>query len=264
MNSRVAAAEAYVQSLKTGEPSAAERAAKHLAPDAVLSTGREEVKGRDEVLKRVTGQWPFTPVLIHGGWSDPIPEGDQLKVHADFPALGAAPAAMNLTFSFNGSDQISRVDQQTVMNPPGQPTEALPDFVRGIVNAALANGTPLCVAYVDENGQPVLSLRGSTVVFNNHQLAIWVRNAAGGIVKAMDSNPRLSLLYRDSKTRTTLIFQGRGHVATDEETRNRLYEMTPEVEQNHDPSRKGAALVIDVVKAQGGGPRGGVRVERTA
>ncbi len=261
-NKRVEAAEAYVQSLKTGEASASERVSKYLASDVVLSTGREEVKGHDDVLKRVTGIWPFTPVLIYGGWSDPKADGDNLKVHADFPALGAAPAAMDLTFSFNSADQISRVEQATTMVPPPQASDTLPDFVRGIVNSALANGTPMTVAYTDENGQPVLSLRGSTVVYSDHQLAIWVRNAEGGIVKTVKTNPRISLLYRDSKTRTTLIFQGRGHVETDEETRRRVYDLTPEVEQKHDPGRKGAALIIDITKAQGGGPRGGVRMER--
>jgi hypothetical protein len=87
-----------------------------------------------------------------------------------------------------------------------------------------------------------------------------VRNADGGIVKAMDSNPRISLLYRDSKTRTTLIAQGRGHVETSPEIRERVFQLAPEVEQNHDPGRKGAALVIDLVSLQGGTVRGMVRV----
>src|ERR1700730_2745214 len=116
-DNRVQAAEAYIQSMKSGEPGAAQRASNYLAPDVVLSTGREEVKGHDEVLARITGQWPQTPVYTLGGWSAPIPAGDQLKVHADFPAMGAAVKEVNLTFSFNAAGQISRVDQQNVMPP---------------------------------------------------------------------------------------------------------------------------------------------------
>ncbi len=88
------------------------------------------------------------------------------------------------------------------------------------------------------SGQPQQSLRGSTLVFSPTQLAIWVRSADGGIVKAMAKNNKLSLLYRDSMSRTTIVVQGSGSIATDEETRRRLYDMTPEVEQMHDPGRR--------------------------
>ena len=44
-------------------------------------------------------------------------------------------------------------------------TDKLPDFVKGIINSALANVcTSIGVACVDEYGQPVLTLRGSTQV----------------------------------------------------------------------------------------------------
>jgi hypothetical protein len=131
------------------------------------------------------------------------------------------------------------------------------------VNGALANGTPICVAYTDPNGQPVQSLRGSTQVYGDMQLCIWVRNPEGGLVKAMQGpNPRLSLLYRDSKTRTTLIFQGVGHVETDPAVRARVYDLAPEVEQNHDPAHRGAALVIDIIQLQGTTVRGPVKLAR--
>jgi hypothetical protein len=76
----------------------------------------------------------------------------------------------------------------------------------------------------------------------------------------MARNPRVSLLYRDSKSRTTLIIQGRGHVETDPEIRERVYLLSPEVEQNHDTARKGAALIIDVVSLSGTTVRGMVKV----
>jgi hypothetical protein len=72
----------------------------------------------------------------------------------------------------------------------------------------------------------------------------------------------MALLYRDSKTRTTLIIQGRGHVESDEAARSRVFELAPEVEQNHDPGRKGAALIIDVTSLQGTTVRGPVRFTR--
>jgi hypothetical protein len=260
---RVAAAEAYVKALRTGEASAVVRLSPLLAPDVVLRAGQDEVSGHDAVLARVTGQWPLTPVLVHGGWSSPRPEGEQVLVGAEFTAIGAAPTRIDLRFSFNAAGQIASVEQTAVPQTPVPVADGLPDFVRGLVNGALANGTPICVAYVDQTGQPVQSLRGSTQVYGDTQLCIWVRNAEGGLVKAMQGdNRRLSLLYRDSKSRTTLIFQGVGHVETDSAVRERVYSLAPEVEQNHDPARRGAALVIDVQSLQGTTVRGPVRLTR--
>jgi hypothetical protein len=260
---RVAAAEAYVKALRTGEGSAVVRLSPLLAHDVVLRAGQDEVRGHDAVLARVTGQWPLTPVLVHGGWSSPRVEGEQVLVSAEFTAIGAAPTRIELAFSFNAAGQIASIAQKTVAQTPVAVGDGLPDFVRGLVNGALANGTPICVAYTDADGQPVQSLRGSTQVYSPTQLCIWVRNAEGGLVRAMQGvNRRVSLLYRDSKSRTTLIFQGLGHVESDPAVRARVYELSPEVEQNHDPARRGAALLIDIQQLQGTTVRGPVRLTR--
>ncbi|HZQ38690.1 MAG TPA: hypothetical protein VFD32_22385 [Dehalococcoidia bacterium] len=262
MERRERAVEAYVQALRTGEGSAARRLAGFLAPDIVLDTGREQVAGLDAVLVRLTGQWPLTPVYQHGGWSAPRPDGDGLSVRAEFGPFGAAPRAVTLHFRFNAADQISRVEQQTEAAPQPAPVETFPDWLRGVVNGALANGTPICLAYVDDQGRPVQSLRGSTQVYSDHQLCIWLRNPEGGIVRALQRSPALSLLYRDSKTRTTLIFQGRGQIEPDPAVRERVFALSPEVEQNHDPERRGLALIIEIERGQGASPRGVLRMER--
>jgi hypothetical protein len=59
------------------------------------------------------------------------------------------------------------------------------ELVKGIVNSALANNTPLIVAYTDAQGAPNLSLRGSTQVYSDTQLSIWVRHANGGMANAL-------------------------------------------------------------------------------
>jgi hypothetical protein len=253
-----------VKALRTGEPSATQLAGESFADDVTLKVGNDEIGGKDKVLNRITGQWPMTPVYVQGYWSAPQEDGNDLVVNADFGPLGAAPTNVKLKFSFNQQGQVSRIEQQNTMAPPLQAQDKLPDIVRGLINGALANSTPMSVSYVDQNGQPVLSLRGSTQVFSDTQLCIWVRNAEGGLPTALKSNPKMALLYRDSKTRTTLIIQGRGHVETDEATRNRVFELSPEVEQNHDPGRKGVALIIDVISLQGTTVRGPVRFTREA
>ncbi len=256
-DTRLEAAEAYVQALRTGDGSAAARASRYLAADVALG---EDVHGHDEVLRRITGEWAMTSVYAGGAWSDPEVQGDRLVVRGEF-GVGAAPASTTLTFTFDGQGLISRIEQENVPKP-AVTGDKIPDFVKSLVNNALANKSPLVVAYTDADGQPVLSLRGSTQVYSDTQLSIWVRNAEGGLVKSIQTNPRMSLLYRDSAVRNTLNFVGRGHVEPDDAVRRRVYELAPEVEQNHDPGRKGAALIIDVDRLQGLTTRGAVRFAR--
>lgn len=265
VDKRKHAAEMYLLAVRTGEGSATATAAKFLAPDVVLSTGKEEFKGAQAVTEQITGIWAQTPVFTRGAWSDAEDiGGGKLKISGNLRPLAAAPSALNLTFSFNAQDQISRVDQETIPPPPPVVTDKFPDFVRGAVNSALAQNTPMVVAVIDENGQPALSLRGSTQIYSDHQLCIWVRNSDGSLSHNLARNPRISLLYRDSYTRSTLIFQGIGHFETDPDVRDRVYSLSPEVERKHDVGRKGSALIIDVTKLQGNTWRGGVRFERKA
>ena len=60
------------------------------------------------------------------------------------------------------------------------------------------------------------------------------------------------------------MVQGVGHVETDPEICARVWNMIQDVEQKHETHESGCALIIDVTKMQGGTPRGGVRMERSA
>jgi hypothetical protein len=130
-----------------------------------------------------------------------------------------------------------------------------------MINNALANGTPMVTAYTGEDGSPQLSLRGSIQVLTPTQLCAWLRSAEGGLNRALATNPQISMLYRDSRTRSTLIIKGNGRIEDDPALRDQIFELTPEVEQLHDPDRNGAALIIDVTSVRGGTPRGGVNVQ---
>ncbi len=149
------------------------------------------------------------------------------------------------------------------MTTPTAPTPiTLSDEMREAVNGALANGTPVVVAYVDENGQPNLSYRGSVQVYGDDQLAVWVRNPEGGLQRALRSNPRLSLLFRSTSPRMVLSFQGRGHFESADDVRNKVYENSPEPERNADRERKGLALIVDLDRVTGFGPGGRYQMER--
>jgi hypothetical protein len=216
------------------------------------------------VLDRITGEWPNTPVFVRGFWSAPRLDGDVVKVDSTFPPMGAAPAEVHLTFTYNGDGQISSIDQEVVAQPAAEATDTIPDTARGLINGALRNNTPMSVAYVDEDGKPSLSLRGSVQVYSPTQLSIWLRSTSGGMARALAKNPNVALLYRDSYSRSTLMIQGVGHVETDPEICDRVWNLIQDVEQKHETHETGCALIIDVTRMQGGTPRGGVRMQRTA
>jgi pyridoxamine 5'-phosphate oxidase-like protein len=258
MDKRHLAVEYFIRALSTGERTAAQRLQPLLAEDVEYETntqpgavpiGRETFKGRDSVLEQVFGLWPATPGYSRLGWSDPQPDGEGLKV--------TTSGAVTVDFQFNNEDQISRAVLEGgygsgTAAPPvkGGPVDEVPLGVRGVINNALANQTPVAVTYVDANGVPHSSLRGSTCIIGPTQFAIWVRHADGGLPQAVVNNPNVSLLYNDRRAGATVIVNGKAHVAEDEETRRRVFEMSPEVEQTHDPNRHGVALVIDVVRLQ--------------
>jgi hypothetical protein len=255
------AANAYVRALKSGEGSASKRAEQYLAPEVVATVGSSEFSGKDAVLGHITGIWPNTPVYQLGAWSDPKADGDTVTIEAEFPAFGAGARSATLTFSFDGDDKITSVNEAYQNGPRPDPQKELPMVARGMINGALANGTPIVVAYTGEDGAPQLSLRGSTVVYSPTQLAIWLRSAEGGLNRAMATNPKITMLYRDSKSRSTLVIKGNGRIENDPAVRDEVFELTPEVEQMHDPDRNGAALIIDLTEVRGGTPRGAVNVQ---
>jgi hypothetical protein len=129
-------------------------------------------------------------------------------------------------------------------------TREIPEFVAPQVNAGRAEGKSLSVAYVDEEGRPVLSLRGSVTIVNGHQICLWLRHANGEMARSLHKNPNIAFLYRDDPSRTTYTFQGRARIETGEAERNRIFEQTPPDEQRHDPDRSGAAVLVEVHRFQ--------------
>jgi hypothetical protein len=270
MNPRGRAVEAYLKALRTGEASATVSAARHLAPDVVLDTvgahmwgnGPEHFEGYEQTVNMITGIGVMTGVYRTAPWSSPVEiDGDKLQVSAQ---IGGLLSSSTLTFTFNDRDQIVHVNQVNAGGSPAPATDKIPDFVTAYVNSALANNTPMVVAYTDQNGAPVLSMRGSTQVYSDTQLSIWVRHANGGMAQCLRSNPRMALMYRDPPARATLTFEGLGHFEADPEVRDRVFELMPEVEQKHDPGRIGACLLIDVQRVTGSTPRGAVRMQAAA
>ncbi len=250
-----------VKSLRTGELTAAEQLRPHLAGDVTVTARNGYAAGVDGALRLLSGQHALTPTLRRGHWSLPWLDGDVGLVEAVCPDQGAAPSRVALRVTFNGGHRMAAVAYEMELWGPSDTTDAMPDHVRAAIDDALANNTPLVLAYTGPDGSPHLSLRGSVQTAGPLLLTLWARKPEG-LVEAVAADPRVTLLYRNSPTRTTLTVSGRARVVTDEAERHRIYELAPEVEQRHDPGRAGVAVAIDVDRVQGTSPHGVVLVER--
>jgi general stress protein 26 len=232
----------FMESVSAGAPKS-----ELLADNAVFRALNFNIPGKDAVLKRLTDE-ATGKVYKQVSWSAPTTDsygGIQMK------GANANGGGIIMTLLMEG-DKIAAVQQQNI---PGVPRAAsdlkLTPTIKTYVTEALATKHPMLVAYTDENGQPVLSFRGSTQAFSDEQLAIWVRNAGGSFVKSIQKNPKIALMYRNEETRATYQFQGRAKIATDEATREKVYQTMTQVERDHDYARQGVAMIIDLDLVQG-------------
>ena len=196
---------------------------------------------------------------VRAGRSDPDVAGDSLRVNATFPTFGSI-RGYALSATFDAADRIVQLDETVTMYPPATAIDHLPAVVRTAIDGALANGTPMVVAYVGKDSWPALSLRGSIQVYGKAELCLWVRNPKSGLVDAARDGKPLSLLYRNSARRMTLVMNGRAYVAEDPAVRERIWSLSPEVEKRHDPARNGVALLLRIERLQGNTPSGPVLV----
>ncbi len=137
----------------------------------------------------------------------------------------------------------------TQQTPPVLTELKLSPALKETVNTALARGRMISVAYVSAEGRPELSFRGSVQAYSDTQLAIWVRNPEGGLLKAVTSGrPHIVLLYGElgAQSKAFVTFRGRGRVESSEPVRRKVYDDSPEGERNLDKDRKGVALIIDL------------------
>ena len=142
----------------------------------------------------------------------------------------------------------------TQHTPPVLTELKLSPALKETVNTALARGRMMSVAYVSPEGRPELSFRGSVQAYSDTQLAIWVRNPAGGILAAVASgHPDIALLYGElgAESKAFVTFRGRARVDSSEPVRRKVYEDSPEAERNLDRDRKGVALIIDLDSVDG-------------
>jgi len=122
-----------------------------------------------------------------------------------------------------------------------------------MVNTALERGRMLSFAYVDPEGRPALSFRGSLQTHGDSQLAIWVRNPEGGLLKAVRAgHVHVVALYGQlTPEKAFITFRGRARIDNSDAARRAVYQSAPKLEQDLDKEQRGVALIIDLDSVDG-------------
>ena len=138
--------------------------------------------------------------------------------------------------------------------PPILTELKLSEDMKRAVNTAFETLKPIVISYVDENGAPQLSFRGSTQAYSDTQLAIWVRNPEGRILESIEKNPAVALIYgsfRADGSRFHDFSRARPASTSSDAVRRHVYEHAHAFERDKDKDRKGNALIIDLDSVEG-------------
>ena len=135
-----------------------------------------------------------------------------------------------------------------------------------VMDAYVPNDWPIMVAYVDGQGRPGMSYRGSLVVVSETQLGFWARNGEGGTASAIGANPNLTFVYREptpdhGRSAAVVTFRGKGRIDNSDAARDAVYNTMPQRERDADAEKKGAAIIVDLDSITGFIP--GYRLQMT-
>ena len=126
-----------------------------------------------------------------------------------------------------------------------------------VINESLLRGRAAAVAYVDGDGFPAVSYRGSTQILSETQLAVWTRNPADGLATGVAANPKVTIAVFDPES-SPMMLSIRGNARVDAGQNDAVYNGMIQGERDYDPDKGGVAIVIDVTSVRGFGHEGPV------
>jgi hypothetical protein len=129
------------------------------------------------------------------------------------------------------------------------------------INGAAARGHTIAISYIDDDGYPAVSFRGSIQVHNSTQLALWARRPSDGLARAITDRPKVTLVYYEPNGPGPLLLSIRGHAHIDADSNDAVYAGMIEGERGQDPDRNGVAVLIDVETVRGFGADGGFQLD---
>jgi 2-polyprenyl-6-methoxyphenol hydroxylase-like FAD-dependent oxidoreductase/predicted pyridoxine 5'-phosphate oxidase superfamily flavin-nucleotide-binding protein len=187
----------------------------------------------------------------HAAWrSNTIPDDclaiiDSLRGAPPAPqriAAGAAQAAVN-----------SQWTAHTEGSPP-MPVKISESWVSLIGNAR-AEGVACLVATANKSGEPLISPKGSVLVYDDQTLAYWERSLRGA-KNNLGENPNIMVYYRNPNPGKTdqlprgaaLRFHGRAEIVASGPVREEVMTRVIKPELDADPDRKGVAVLVHIEK----------------
>jgi hypothetical protein len=254
-------AETYLAALKDPNDETIAALGSVLADDVRAAGMFGSGEGKEAVLAS-TAKPPF-PLLGSATWGDPTTDGDTITVHGTLPP-GLPVVGAIVTMRTNGDGtKLTFLAQELEQAPPSAPTALdIDDELAKIIDSALDNKTPFMAAYVDKDGVPKVSPRGTVQSWSPTEIAMWARDPNGGMLRAIPTNPNVSLFYRDGAARTQFEIVGRMRVTEDPDERQRVFDRSPLIERNFDPLLKGKAIIVEVDSIVGSGPSGRLNMKR--
>ena len=128
--------------------------------------------------------------------------------------------------------------------------------IKNVIDGALERaGRAPAVGYIDQDGYPAVSHRGSTHVISPNQLAIWTRNPNDGLATGVAANPKVTVAFFDPAG-SPLMLSMRGTARVDASRNDEVYAGIGGAEQGYDPDKNGVAVIIDVETVRGFGHEG--------
>jgi hypothetical protein len=256
------AVRAYIAAISNPSEETADALAPHLADEVSVVGIVGPGSSRESVVAALKA--PNASKLFGAAaWSETAGNAGRVVMDGVLPT-GSLLGGLSVEIAVGEDGRIRAVGQSIIPSAGTPPSPVVVSEEMGaLIDGALANTTPFILAYVDAEGAPHLSLRGTVQRLDEQRLGTWARDPNAGLPRALAKNAHVALIYRDAKARTTYTFSGRGHIATDEETRERVFMGSPEVERNIDGRRRGVAIVIELDSVEGGSPAGRVNMRRS-
>jgi hypothetical protein len=219
--------------------------------------------GDDKESVLATTATPPYPLLGAAEWGEPSDDGDVITVEGTFPP-GLPVSGVTITMRVRDG-LLVELAQELQQAPPAAATPmAIDEQVAALIDGALDNKTPVIAAYVDADGVPHVSPRGTVQVWSPTALAMWARDPKGGMLRAIPTNPAVSLFYRDGASRAAFEMTGRMRVTEDPDERRKIFDRSPLIERNFDPRLRGRAIIVELDSFVGSGPTGRLNMRREA
>ncbi len=209
-----------------------------------------EVDTVDEVISSVAA--PGSPAVGLATWGSPAPASDGVTVVGTLPdGLPINELRVSARALADGSIEFV----QEVTESPQSPTIGvdISGDIGEFVDTAFDRREPMVLAYVDGDGAPHVSYRGTVQSVSSDQVAIWIRNRSGGFLQAIQQNPRVALIGGDRTRGAHYVLEGRAALVDDDDDLRRVvYESSAEHERSIDAGMRGVAVVVDLDVVKGG------------